>query len=68
MTHKITHDGAAVVNPRAHWMPIDGDTPRGAKLLLISQHYGVAHIGLHLAGDTYYTHWAPLPTFEKAEP
>ena len=36
MTHKISSDGAAVVAPEFHWLPIDEHTPRGVKMLLIS--------------------------------
>jgi hypothetical protein len=43
-----------------YWMPIDADTPRSAKLQLLSIG-GVAQYGT-LNGDTsFYTHWSPLP-------
>jgi len=43
-----------------YWMPIDADTPRSAKLQLLSIG-GVAQYGV-LGGDTsFYTHWCPLP-------
>ena len=43
-----------------YWMPIDADTPRSAKLQLLSIG-GVAQYGT-LNGDTsFYTHWCPLP-------
>ena len=43
-----------------YWMPIDAETPRSAKLQLLSIG-GVAQYGV-LNGDTsFYTHWCPLP-------
>lgn len=65
MTHKLSSDGAAVVTPQAHWLRIDANTPRGVKMMLISEAAGVAQIGLHLASGTHFTHWHPLPTFQK---
>lgn len=66
--HKISSDGAAVVNHSAHWIPIDKTTPQGVKMMLVSEKYGVAHVGTHLASQGYYTHWHPLPTFKKETP
>ena len=65
MTHHLSSDGAAVVTPQAHWLPIDNKTPRGVKMMLISEAAGVASIGIHLASGTYYTHWHPLPVFQR---
>jgi hypothetical protein len=62
---KQTNDKAAVVDTGVHWLPIDKDTPRGTKLQLINRRYGVAQYGMLTTGDTWYTHWAPLPTFKK---
>jgi len=43
-----------------YWMPIDAETPRSAKLQLLSIGGG-AQYGV-LNGDTsFYTHWCPLP-------
>jgi hypothetical protein len=64
-THKLSSDRAASVAPEFKWLPINEHTPRGAKMLLINRAAGVAHIGLHSASDTFYSHWAPLPTFTK---
>ena len=65
MNIKVTADGAAAVSLDTVWIPIGPNTPRGVKLQLISQKYGVAHYGPYLPGDSYYTHWHPLPTFAK---
>jgi hypothetical protein len=65
MTHKITADGAALVAPENKWIKIDATTPRGVSLLLISEHYGVAQKGLHYPNDKFFTHYYPLPTFDK---
>jgi hypothetical protein len=65
MMHRITSNGAAAVSSGTKWLPIDDHTPRGVKLQLINERYGVAQYGPHRAGDTYFTHWCPLPTFEE---
>ncbi len=63
MNYRITADRAAAVSPSVHWLPIDDDTPSGVKLQLTNRLAGVAHYGIHTAGSTFYTHWAPLPSF-----
>ena len=65
MNHKISSDGAAAVAPEFHWIPIGPSTPKGVSLLLISKHSGVLQKGQHTSGDTFFTHWAPNPTFKK---
>ena len=64
---RLSSDGAAVISTQTKWLPISADTPRGVKLQLISKKYGVAHLGVLLASNKYYTHWHPLPSFDKAE-
>lgn len=64
--HKLTHDRAAAVDVSNHWrdakkMP----PPLGAKMLLIDKKLGVAVLGTWRTADGW-THWAPLPTFDKA--
>lgn len=49
------------------WLKIDEHTPRGVKLQLIRREAGVATYGALQSGDTFWTHWAPLPTFKKGE-
>lgn len=56
--------GKATVDPAYHWQRIDRNTPRGTKLQLIHEDYGVAQYGT-LGGSPWHTHWAPLPTFKK---
>lgn len=59
--------GTVAINHDTKWIPIDENTPRGVKLQLISKPSGVAHYGLHHAGDNFFTHWFPLPTFDRNE-
>lgn len=66
MTHKLNAARTAAVSLDAVWRPIDADTPRGVKMLLINQDAGVAHIGLRGA-DNFYTHWHALPKFSSEE-
>ena len=63
--HKLTADGAAIVAPSHHWIAIDKHTPRGASMWLINKNAGVAQKGVYTNGETFFTHWFPLPTFRK---
>lgn len=63
MTVKISSDGSAVVDTEYFWIAIDKDTPRGVKLQLLSIS-GVATYG-NYSGDSFWTHWAPLPKRKK---
>ena len=65
MTHKLSSDGAAVVAPAFHWLPIDAKTPRGVSMLLINRASGVLQKGQYTADDKFFDHWAPNPTFKK---
>lgn len=63
MTHTLNTDKTAAVAQDYFWLPIDKDTPRGVKVLLLGRG-GVAALGHYhyKAGDTqFWTHWAPLP-------
>ena len=65
-TTDINSAKTAAVDRAYHWTPIDRDTPRGVKLQLISRPAGVAVYGIY-TGDPHWTHYAPLPTFNKDE-
>jgi hypothetical protein len=58
---------SVAINRDTKWIPIDANTPRGSKLQLISKAAGVAHYGTLGSSDDFYTHWFPLPTFNKDE-
>ena len=65
MTIAPTASKAAMVDKDYHW--IDAKVtppPRGPKMLLIDRRLGVAVLGAWRDSD-YWTHWCPLPTFEK---
>lgn len=58
---KLTNDHAAAVNHSVYWIPVaDHPPPRGAKLLLINEKYGVAVLGAYSPGQGW-THWQALP-------
>lgn len=59
MTHKIDSTGAAAVATDYYWIPIDKDTPHGVKLQLLGQGGVAQYSSYH--GDSFWTHWAPLP-------
>ena len=65
MSIKDTNDKAATVDTEYHWRLIDADTPRGTKLQLINRRAGVATYGQIFGSDSFWTHWAPLPSFKK---
>jgi hypothetical protein len=48
------------VATNVYWMPIDADTPRSAKLQLLSLG-GIAQYGTLGKDASFYTHWCPLP-------
>lgn len=64
--YKLTNDGAAAVAPEIKWRKIDGDTPHGVKMLLISKPSGVAVVSVRSRAE-HWTHWSPIPTFDKSE-
>ena len=64
MTHKLTADGAAIVAPDIHWLPMTDTVPIGTRMLLIEKKQGVAYVRAHLPRDGF-DHYFPLPTFKK---
>lgn len=65
MTLKISPN--TVSDTEYHWREIATDPPpRGVKLQLIHQRYGVCAYGNYNQYD-YWTHWAPLPTFKPED-
>lgn len=65
MTHRISSDGKAVVDTNLKWRRIDKETPTGKKIWLINDKARSATQGMHLHGNSYFTHWLPLPTFPE---
>ena len=63
MTHNS--DQTVAIDRDYHWRIIDKDTPRGVKLQLINKAAGVAQYGRLGTSNDFFTHWAPLPTFQK---
>lgn len=60
----INSSKTAVVDRDYHYLKIDKDTPRGVMMLLINRRAGIPMRGIY-TGDSFWTHWAPLPTFAK---
>ena len=65
MNVTLNTDRSVAINRETKWIRIDANTPRGTKLQLINIAAGVAHYGQLHGGDSFYTHWFPLPTFDK---
>jgi hypothetical protein len=57
---KLNSTSTVAVATDVYWMPIDEDTPRSAKLQLLSIG-GVAQYGTLGSDSSFYTHWSPLP-------
>lgn len=58
-------DRTTVIDPSYHWQPIS-TAPFGKKVQLINKDAGVAVYGhVNATKEQFFTHWAPLPTFEK---
>lgn len=64
---ELNSDKTAAIDRATKWIPVGANTPRGVKLQLISKKYGVAQYGIWSPDDTYFTHYYPLPTFDKDE-
>jgi hypothetical protein len=62
---KPSSDNAALVDHGYFWRPITKATPRGVKLQLVNEQYGVACYGKLGSKEHYFTHWAPLPKFPR---
>lgn len=63
----LNNSKTVAIDRAYHWIKIDSNTPRGVKLQLINKDAGVATYGALETSDTFWTHWAPLPTFLKDE-
>jgi len=59
---KINNSKTAAVNQSVYWIPVDANTPKGVRILLINSKNGVATIGRICIGDDW-THWQGLPKF-----
>lgn len=62
---EISHDNAAAVDRAYFWNEVSKDMPMGVKLQLIERRSGVACYGMVSSLPCFWTHWAPLPTFQK---
>lgn len=60
MTHTMNSTKTVAVSIDTYWIPIDENTPRSAKLQLLSIG-GVAQYGTLGSDTSFYTHWCPLP-------
>lgn len=65
MNLMLNNARTVAIDPEYHWREINKDTPRSVKIQLVNKAAGVAVYGVYT--DTYFTHWAPLPTFKKAD-
>ena len=63
-THVLNSTKTVAVATDVYWMPIDKDTPRSAKLQLLSIG-GVAQYGTFGSDSTFFTHWCPVPKKPK---
>lgn len=63
MTIKPSHDGSVIVDYDYYWLPID-TCPIGSKVQLLGEG-GVAVYGIYRRGDTFWTHWCPLPKLKR---
>ena len=67
MSIKQTTDRAATVDTGYHYLDAEKHPPPlGSRLICISRRAGVAILSNWME-NCGFTHWAPLPTFEKDE-
>jgi hypothetical protein len=64
---QINSSRTAAVDRHYHWVPVGKDTPRGVKLQLINRPAGVATYGNYDPKETFWTHYALMPTFNPDE-
>lgn len=65
MSIQPTSDRAATVDTNYHYLDAaEYPPPRGSRILCIDKSAGVACVSLWNP-QFGFTHWAPLPTFEK---
>lgn len=55
---------SVLVDKTNFYYPIDANTPRGVKCILINKKAGVGMIGeLNKANEGFFDHYSPMPTF-----
>lgn len=64
-THTVNSTKTVAVSVVQEWLPIDKDTPRGTKMLVIRKGAGSASISEVHTNEGFWTHWAPLPRWPK---
>ncbi len=62
MTHTLNKDNTVAVSIDTYWLHINS-APRGVKVQLLGKG-GVATYGTYY-GDSFWTHWRPLPKMPK---
>jgi len=62
---QLNSERTVAIDKGYHWREIDAHTPRGVKLQLINRAAGVAVYGSIGTDPGFWTHWAPVPTFDK---
>lgn len=60
MNFKVNNDKTAAVCTDVYWLPIDANTPRGVKVLLLTEG-GVATIGQYSPQAAWIRGWFPMP-------
>jgi len=67
MVSTLDNTQAAMVSAAARWIPIAQQPPtQGARCLVIDRAQGIAYVRAYRPGDGW-THWHPLPVFERGE-
>ena len=63
--YRVSSDGTAIVDDTFKMYPINNDTPRGYKMLLLNSYAGILYIGVLGAKTQGATHWSPCLTTDK---
>lgn len=63
-SYKLNTNRSVAVSTLNYYMPMDNDTPRGVKLILMGAG-GVAHLGTWDGKDKFWIGWFPLPRLNK---
>ena len=68
MTHKLNHTGNVAIDICRKYSKIDQNTPRGVKLILLTNERVAVFGVLTEANRMHFTHWEPLARIPDDEP
>ena len=62
--YRVNSSRTAAVSTDVYWRPIDANTPRNVRMMVINKADGISHI-MEIGNQTHFDHWSPLPTWRN---